>query len=125
MLLKFGSLNSTYLNYFENNDMDFKYLGQDGDFYKLQFKNKSLENYIIFYLNKNNGIVEKIEENFGGVKNTYEISVEFDCVNSDDVKYPDLTEYEIGVSSSTVVPEVEENYKQEKAENNTNLNSTK
>ena len=105
--------------------MDVKYLGQDGDFYKLQFKNKSLENYVIFYLNKNNGIVEKIEENLGWVKITYEISVESHCVNSDDIKYPDLTEYEIGVSSSTVVPEVEENYKQEKAENNTNLNSTK
>ena len=112
--LKVGSLNSTYLDYFDNDTMKFKYLGKEDSFYKLQFENKSTGNITIFYMNIDTGIIEKIEKLFNGAQNNYEIKVKFDCVTSDDVAYPDLAEYDIGVSSSTVpTEESSEDYERE------------
>ena len=116
--LKVGSLNSTYLDYFENDSMKFKYLGEENPFYKLQFTNKSTGNNTIFYLNSETGVVEKIEEIFNGAQNIYDITVNFECVTAEEVEYPDLSEYDIGVSSSTVPDESEENYENEVADEN-------
>ena len=113
--LEVGSLNSTYLDFFENSGMSFKYLGKEDSYYKLQFTNKSTGNTTVFYLNSETGIVEKIEENFNGAQNVYDITVNLDCVTEEDVQYPDLSEYEIGVSSSTVV-DTTEDYEQEVAD---------
>lgn len=113
--LEVGSLNSTYLDFFENSGMSFKYLGKEDSYYKLQFTNKSTGNTTVFYLNSETGIVEKIEENFNGAQNVYDITVNLDCVTEEDVQYPDLAEYEIGVSSSTVV-DTTEDYEQEVAD---------
>ena len=113
--LEVGSLNSTYLDFFENSSMSFKYLGKEDSYYKLQFTNKSTGNTTVFYLNSETGIVEKIEENFNGAQNVYDITVNLDCVTEEDVQYPDLSEYEIGVSSSTVV-DTTEDYEQEVAD---------
>lgn len=114
--LKVGSLNSTYLDYFENSNMEFKYLGKEDSFYKLQFTDKNTGYITTFYLNIDTGIVEKIIEEFNGAQNTYEISVNLDCVNEEEVSYPDLSEYNIGVSSSTVITENSEDYEKEVAE---------
>lgn len=116
--LKVGSLNSTYLDYFENDSMKFKYLGEENPFYKLQFTNKGTGNNTIFYLNSENGVVEKIEENFNGAQNIYDITVNFESVTSEEVVYPDLSEYDIGVSSSTVPEESEESYENEVTDEN-------
>lgn len=115
--LKVGSLNSTYLDYFDDDTMKFKYLGKENPFYKLQFTNKSTGNNTIFYLNSETGVVEKIEEVFNGAQNIYDITVNSECVNAEEVEYPDLSEYEIGVSSSTVpVEESSEDYEREVAD---------
>lgn len=114
--LKVGSLNSTYLDYFENSNMEFKYLGKEDSFYKLQFTDKNTGYITTFCLNIDTGIVEKIIEEFNGTQNTYEISVNLDCVNEEEVSYPDLSEYNIGVSSSTVITENSEDYEKEVAE---------
>ena len=116
--LKVGSLNSTYLDYFENDSMKFKYLGEENPFYKLQFTNKGTGNNTIFYLNSENGVVEKIEENFNGAQNIYDITVNLESVTSEEVVYPDLSEYDIGVSSSTVPEESEESYENEVTDEN-------
>lgn len=116
--LKVGSLNSTYLDYFENDSMKFKYLGEENPFYKLQFINKGTGNNTIFYLNSENGVVEKIEENFNGAQNIYDITVNLESVTSEEVVYPDLSEYDIGVSSSTVPEESEESYENEVTDEN-------
>ena len=116
--LKVGSLNSTYLDYFENDSMKFKYLGEENPFYKLQFTNKGTGNNTIFYLNSENGVVEKIEENFNGAQNIYDITVNLESVTSEEVVYPDLSEYDIGVSSSTVPEESEKSYENEVTDEN-------
>ena len=97
-----GSLNSTYINdYFENDDLKFKYLGKEEDSYKVQFTNKDTEIITIFYIDSDTGIIQKIEENFNGLEIVSNFEVNFDVVTDEDVAYPDLSEYEIGVSSST------------------------
>ena len=97
-----GSLNSTYINdYFENDDLKFKYLGKEEDSYKVQFINKDTEIITIFYIDSDTGIIQKIEENFNGLEIVSNFEVNFDVVTDEDVAYPDLSEYEIGVSSST------------------------
>lgn len=116
--LEVESLNSTYLNYFENDNMTFKYLGTEDIFYKLQFADENLGSVTTFYLNKDTGIVEKMVEEFNDAQNTYEISVTKDSVTAEETEYPDLSEYNIGVSSSTVITESSEDYEKEVAEEN-------
>lgn len=63
--LEVKSLNATYIEkYFENDSMNFKYLGKEDNFYKLQFEDKNTGFITIFYLNKDSKIIEKMVEKF-------------------------------------------------------------
>ena len=91
-----GSLNLSYINdYFENSDWKFKYLGKEDDLYKVQFTNKDTGAIVIFYINNDTGVVEKLDEDFGGDEVNLTFEVSFDVVTDEDVAYPDLTAYTV------------------------------
>lgn len=48
-------------------------------------------------------LLKKWLRNLIGAENTYNIQVNLNCVNSDDMKRPDLTEYDVGNSASSSI----------------------
>ena len=91
-----SSLNSTYISdYFENNDLKFKYLSKEDNLYKVQFTNKDTDAITIFYINSDTGVIEQIDENINGEEFTLNFDVTFDIVTDEDVEYPDLSTYDV------------------------------
>ena len=94
--LKVNSLNYTYINnFFENSNQVFKYLGEENEFYKLQFKEKGSGKITILYLNKQNNIVEKLIQNAGNFEFVTEFKVKKNEVSKDEIELPDLDGYRV------------------------------
>lgn len=91
-----SSLNSTYISdYFENNNLKFKYLSKEDNLYKVKFTNKDTGTITIFYINGDTGVIEQIDENINGEEFTLNFDVTFDIVTDEDVEYPDLSTYDV------------------------------
>jgi len=106
--LRVSSLNYTYLqDYFNNSDEKFKYLGKEENFYKLSFINKKSGRIVYLYINKDTGIVEKMIGELNGFQIVTIYEVKLNSVSKTEIEYPDLTDYEIIMSSSTGVDDVE------------------
>lgn len=99
---KVRSLNYTYINeYLENSNLKQKYLGKENGCYKIRFTGDGAWKSMILYINIENGTVEKQEYNFDNdTKNVINFKVTKNNVKSEDVAYPDLTDYSTANSSS-------------------------
>lgn len=100
--LQVASLNESYIKeYFENSNRKFKYMGKEENYYIFEFKDKKLGFITCFYLNKETGIIEKMIEEKTDTEMITEFEVKLDTVTKEDVVYPDLTEYDMAISSSS------------------------
>lgn len=99
-----NSLNYTYLkDFFENSDEKFKYLGKEGNYYKIQFLNKKTGIVNSFYINIDTNMVEKTVEENNNIQVITNLSIKLNSVSEDEIGYPDLAEYDIANSVSSVI----------------------
>lgn len=94
--VKVASLNETYINeYFENKNNKFKYLGKENKYELLQFTNENLGLITILYLNLDTKLIEKqvIKNDIG--ESVIEYKIKLNSVSKDEIKEPELLEYNI------------------------------
>lgn len=88
------SLNHSYiLEFFENSNMKFKYLGKKSGYALLEFTNKKTKMQTILYLNLETKLVEKIEEKDALDSRIIEYKIVLNSISNDEIVEPDLTNY--------------------------------
>lgn len=92
--LKVNSLNYTYINdFFENSNQVFKYLGEENNCYKIQFKEKGSKKITLLYINKKSKYVEKMIQNAGNFELVTEFKISPNSVSKDEIELPNLEGY--------------------------------